>query len=619
MPATVVRRICRKAQILLSSVPGFTLCPWEWKRVFRRAAPVVSPVACPSCGLEHPAQALEERQYVCAGCGRYLAMPSPARIAMLADPRTFRELDRGLISVDPLQFIDRKSYRQRLVEARRQTGLREAVTTGVCRIGRRPVVLVVFDFEFLGGTMGSVVGEKVANAFEHAMRRRLPIVTVAASGGARMQEGMLSLMQMAKVAAAAARHDRAGLAFISILTDPTFGGVTASFASLGDVIIAEPGAQIGFVGPRVIEQTTGATLPPDSHRAETLLRAGMVDLIVPREQLRETVAYLIAHLSPAAGPRTRPDELPERRRGGDRPAWEEVQLARHAGRPTATDYITRMTAGFVQLHGDRQGGDDPAMIGGLAQLDGQTVMFVGHERGRTPDLQVAHHRGMAGPEGYRKALRLMVLAAKFRMPVVTLIDTPGADPSYESEHRGIAQALARNLAEMAVLPTPTVAVLIGEGGSGGALALGVADRVLMLEHAIYSVISPEGAAAILYRDAGKAELLSGALKITAHDLLRLGVIDAVVPEPDGGAHLDHAAAASTLRQYLIAILRDLRRLPQSKLLARRYAKYRHIGRTGVYWREIVRTEMQDALDALARRFPRGEGPWRRVKGDGSRV
>lgn len=564
-------------------------------------------------------QALEERSYVCAGCGRYLAMPSPARIAQLADPRTFRELDRGLISVDPLQFIDRKSYRQRLVEARRQTGLREAVTTGICRIGRRPVVLVVFDFEFLGGTMGSVVGEKVASAFEHAVRRRLPLVSVAASGGARMQEGMLSLMQMAKVSAAAARHDRAGLAFISILTDPTFGGVTASFASLGDVILAEPGAQIGFVGPRVIEQTTGATLPPDSHRAETLLRAGLVDLIVPRDNLRETVTYLITHLSPTAGPRARPDELPERLKDSGLPAWERVRLARHMGRPTMSDYVARMTTGFVELHGDREGGDDPAVIGGLGQLGGQTVVLVGQERGSTPELQAKHHHGMAGPEGYRKALRLMQLAAKFRMPVVTLIDTPGADPSYESEHRGIAQALAHNLAEMAVLPTPTVAVIIGEGGSGGALALGVADRVLMLEDAIYSVISPEGAAAILYRDAAQAESLSEALKITAHDLLRLGVIDVVVPEPPGGAHLDHAAAAASLRQYIIATLRELRRLPQSKLLGRRYAKYRHIGRTGIYWREIVRTEMQDALDALARRFPRGEGPWRRVKGDGTRV
>lgn len=226
---------------------------------------------------------------------------------------------------------------------------------------------------------------------------------------------------------------------------------------------------------------------------------------------------------------------------------------------------------------------------------------------------------MAGPEGYRKALRLMHLASKFHIPVITLIDTPGADPSYEAEHRGIAQSLARNIAAMAVLPTPIVSVIIGEGGSGGALALALGDRVLMLEHAIYSVISPEGAAAIIYRDVGKAETLSEALKITAHDLRRLGVIDAVVPEPAGGAHLDPAAAAATLENHIASTLRALRRLPIHKLLDRRYAKFRDIGRIGIYWREIVRTEMQDALDALARHFPRGEGPWRRIRKPGSKL
>lgn len=586
-----------------------------WSEMFRRAVPArraPAPVECPSCGLAHPVEALEERKYVCAECGRYLAMPSPARIAMLADRGSFRELDRNLISVDPLQFMDRRSYRERLVEARRQTGLREAVTTGVCRIEGRQVVLVVFDFEFLGGTMGSVVGEKIADAFEYATRRRIPLVSVAASGGARMQEGMLSLMQMAKVAAAAARHDREGLAFISILTDPTFGGVTASVASLGDVIIAEPGAQIGFVGPRVIEQTTGTPPPADSHRAEALLRAGLIDLVLPRSRLREIVAYLVGHLSIRKRIRVRGRFAPAPTSADVLPAWEQVRLARNPARPQTLDYVGAMTTRFVELHGDRQGGDDPAMVGGLAELDGETVMIVGHQRWRTPE-DAGPFQGMAGPEGYRKALRLMHLAAKFQIPVITLIDTRGASQTYESERGGIAQALARSLATMAALPTRTVAVIIGEGGSGGALALGVADRVLMLEHAIYSVISPEGAAAILYRDARQAEALSEALKLTAHDLKRLGVIDEIVPEPHGGTHLDHAGSAAVVKQHLLAALRDLHRHPVPRLLERRYDKYRDIGRVGVYWREVVRKEMQEALDALGRRLPRGEGPWRRVR------
>ncbi|HTD48466.1 MAG TPA: acetyl-CoA carboxylase carboxyl transferase subunit alpha [bacterium] len=586
--------------------------------MLRRARPLPDTAACPRCGLAHPAGALEQRLYICAGCGYYLAMPSPARIRALADPGTFREVDRRLISVDPLQFMDRRPYRERLVEARRQTGLREAVTTGYCRIGGRRVVLAVFDFGFLGGTMGSVVGEKVANAFEHASRRRVPMVSVAASGGARMQEGMLSLMQMAKVSAAAARHDGEGLAFISILTDPTFGGVTASFASLGDVIIAEPGAHIGFVGPRVIEQTTGTPPPPDSHRAETVLRAGMIDLIVPRDRLRETVAYLVGHLSGGKRAGGAPSKISSAPRPRALAAWEQVQLARLSARPQSRDYIDAMTARFVELHGDRQGGDDPAIVGGLAELDGETVVIVGHQRGHTPEEAEAASGGMAYPEGYRKALRLMTLGAKFQLPVVTLIDTRGANQSYEAEQRGIAQALARSLATMSCLPTPIVSVIIGEGGSGGALALGLADRVLMLEHAIYSVISPEGAAAILFRDANKAEELSESLKLTARDLLRLGVIDGIVPEPEGGAHLDPQRAAAVLQQHLRAALRDLHRVPRRRLLARRYAKYRHVGRVGVYWREIVRREMQDALDMLGRRLPRAEvlsRGWLRSRGE----
>jgi len=314
--------------------------------------------------------------------------------------------------------------------------------------------------------MGSVVGEKIANAFEEATKRQLPVVSVASSGGARVQEGMLSLMQMAKVAGAAALHGREHLAFVSILADPTFGGVTASLASLGDTIIAEPGAQIGFVGPRVIEQTTGTPPPKDSHRAETLLRAGLIDLIVPRQDLRSTVAYLVSHLERKRAGKIEGERLPVARRRDRLPAWQQVGLARHSGRPTASHYISRMNTRFLELHGDRWGGDDPAIIGGLAELDGQTVVMIAQERGGTPAEKEASHRGMAFPEGYRKAFRLMQLAAKFEIPVVTLIDCPNAQASYESEHRGIAHALASNLAGMSSLPVPIVSAIIGEGGAG---------------------------------------------------------------------------------------------------------------------------------------------------------
>ena len=554
---------------------------------------------CPGCGTVHARGALEENLYICPVCNHYMTMPSQARIALLADKGSFRELDRELVSVDPLGFADHKSYRVRLQDARRETGVREAVTTGFCRIGGHQAVLVVFDFAFLGGTMGSVVGEKIAHAFEEATQRRIPLVSVAASGGARVQEGMFSLMQMAKVAAAASVHDRNELAFISILTDPTFGGVTASFASLGDILIAEPGAQIGFVGPRVIEQTTGIAPPKDSHHADTLLKAGLIDLVIGRRDLTAITAYLIGHLkrNKAMGPGSK--DLPPPVKSKHISAWQKVNLARHSGRPTSKYYIAHMASRFLELHGDRWSGDDPAIIGGIAELSGETVIMIGQERGGTPEEKLASHDGKAYSEGYRKSLRLMRLASKFKIPVITLVDCPNAQASYESEHRGIAYALARNLSTMANLPTPIISAIIGEGGSGGAIALGVADRVLMLENAIYSVISPEGAAAILYRDAGKAETVSDVLKLTAQDLHSLGIIDTVVPESDGGAHLDPAAAAETLKGHLLAALAPLTELTMRQLLDSRYKKFRHIGQEGKHWQQQVRSGISDVFGLLA--------------------
>jgi acyl-CoA carboxylase subunit beta len=361
----------------------------------------------------------------------------------------------------------------------------------------------------------------------------------------------------------------------------------------------------------VIEQTTGVPPPKDSHHAETFLAAGLLDLIVPRRDLREVLSYLVTQLKRGQVQKSERKRGPLRKKLRRLAAWRQVGLARHAGRPTSRYYISRLATRFLELHGDRRGVDDPAIIGGLAEIEGETVMLVAQERGGTAAEKEACHHGMAYPEGYRKSLRLMHLAAKFGLSVVTLIDCPGAQANHHSEHRGIANALACNLAGMVTLPTRIVAVIIGEGGSGGALALGVADRVLMLEHAIYSVISPEGAAAILYRDAGRAEAVSEGLKLTAQALLGLGIIDAVVPEPDGGAQLDPEAMSLSLKEHLLGALRQIRHVPTRRLMANRYRKFRHIGRGGVFWRELVRGQVRDAAGVVAFLLSRGARAGRR--------
>jgi acetyl-CoA carboxylase carboxyl transferase subunit alpha len=259
------------------------------------------------------------------------------------------------------------------------------------------------------------------------------------------------------------------------------------------------------------------------------------------------------------------------------PAWERVQLARHPKRPHALDYIQRVFTDFSELHGDRTFSDDPAIVGGFAFFDGSPVMVIGQQKGRDTKAKLHRNFGMPKPEGYRKALRLMQLAAKFKRPIITLLDTPGAYPGIDAEERGQAEAIALNLREMARLRVPLISVVVGEGGSGGALGLGVANRVYMLENAIYSVISPESCAAIIWRDAAKAPLAAAALRLTAPDLIELGIVDGAIPEPDGGAHENPDAAAETVRDILRHALEELSQCSPEQLVRDRYDKFRRMG------------------------------------------
>jgi acetyl-CoA carboxylase carboxyl transferase subunit beta len=384
---------------------------------------------------------------------------------------------------------------------------------------------------------------------------------------------------MAKTATAVTQLREAGVPYISILTNPTTGGVFASFANLGDVIIAEPESLIGFAGPRVAEQAMGLKLPPGSHTAEFLLQHGMIDAIVDRRRLRRYLSTLLEIFAAASGEWRLDDQSTGQPRAAepDGDAWGTVQAARHPARPTSLAYLERMLESFVELHGDRQSGDDPAVITGLGILAGRAVAIVAQERGSPAD-PIDRHGGRAYPEGYRKARRLMVLAARLRLPLVSLIDTPGAYPGVEAEERGLASELAASMATMAELPVPIVAAVIGEGGSGGALALAIADRVLMQRGAIYSVISPEAAATILYRDPARAEELSARLKLTATDLHALTIIDRVVDEPAHGPGADPDAAALLLKRAIVSELGSIARTPADRLVNARIQRYRTIGR-----------------------------------------
>jgi len=288
--------------------------------------------------------------------------------------------------------------------------------------------------------------------------------------------------------------------------------------------------------------------------------------------VRESPEILIRCGEVNSEPKAEPGASPE-----PHPAWQRVLLARHPKRPHSSDYIERLFPGFSEIHGDRAFGDDPAIVAGFAEFEGRPLVVVAEQKGRDTKQKLYRNFGMPKPEGYRKALRVMQLASKFGRPVVTLLDTPGAYPGIDAEERGQAEAIARNLREMARLEVPVIAVCIGEGGSGGALALGVGNVVLMLENAVYSVISPESCAAIIYRDSAKAEQAAAALRLTAPDLLEFGLIDAIVPEPGGGAHENPEAAAESLRGYLRRYLDELGRLSPEQLVEQRYTKFRNMG------------------------------------------
>ena len=542
---------------------------------------------------------LAGNSWVCTKCGHHFRLTVWQRLESVATPGTFQEWDVDLPLSDALRFPE---YVDKLERDRKKTGMSEAIITGRACIDGVPVGLGLMDLAFLGGSMGWGVGEKIARLMERCIDERLPVVVFAASGGARMQESLISLMQMAKTSGAAARVSAAALPYITVLTDPTYGGVAASFAFLGDVIIAEPKAAMGFAGPRVIE-VTNTRMPPGVQTAEFQFKHGMLDMLVPRPQLKDALGKILRWVTDAPSDTPPPhetaashEEAPRDQEARGSPsapvsvmpisgdtsqvelsAWERVQLARHPDRPMALDYIDAMIEDFVELKGDRRFGDDPAMVAGIGKLDGLPVAVIGQHKGRTSAERLQRNFGSAKAEGYRKAMRVMRLAARLGRPILTLIDTKGADCLEEAEARGISEAIASSQRDMFSLPVPIVVVIIGEGGSGGAIAIGVGDAVLIQQNAYYSVIAPESCAAILWRSPERRAEAAEALRLTAADALELGVATGVIPEPPGGAHLDRQGAVRLLEHAVRDAFVSLSGVPADELMRRRYEHFRHVG------------------------------------------
>ncbi|MFJ4093253.1 carboxyl transferase domain-containing protein [Kitasatospora sp. NPDC089913] len=506
-------------------------------------------------------------------------------IGLLVDPGSFVSWD------DPVTTEPRDAeYRASLTRARERTGIDEAVVTGIGRIGGGQAALIASEFGFLGGSIGVATAERITRAVEQATAARLPLIALPVSGGTRMQEGSAAFLCMLRITAAVQAHRAAGLPYLTYLRNPTMGGVFASWGTLGHLVLAEPAARLGFLGPRVYEELRGVQLPPDVQRAETLAERGLVDAVVAPEELREVLRRSLSVLtrralpSPAVVPRfpgsatatasasaTASATAPAERPGAaaERPdAWEAVLRTRHPDRPGTRELLRRTTEELVLL--DAPGGRDGALVRALAVLDGQPAVVVGQQR-----RAGAQERPFTAAD-LRSVRRTARFAEQLGLPLVTVVDTAGAELSAQAELDGVAVEIAHCLTTLLSLRTPVLAVLLGQGSGGGALALLPADHVLAAGNAWLAPLPPEGASAIVHRDGSHAPELARAQGIGAHDLAAVGLVDTVIPELPDAAD-EPAAFCARLGHAVSTALATLTATPASDRLTARTIRHRRLG------------------------------------------
>jgi len=502
--------------------------------------------------------------FVCKTCGNTSYIPAKKRISIISDENTFKELNFNKIDISK-----KCNYEDKINKAKEKTNLDEAIVIGTCLIGGIKVVLGIMDSKFMMGTLSVSVGETITRAFEYATYNELPVILFCASGGARIQEGLFSLVQMAKVSATIKRHSDKGLLYISCLTNPTMGGVTASFGLYGDINIAEKDSQIGFAGKSIIENLYNKVLDNDFQSEKYNENNGMIDIIADRKDIRNILIDLLKIINNNNNvvkfekntknkPKTNDDLL------------EILKNVRDIDRFKGKDYLIDIFDKYIELKGDRINSNDTSILSGVGYIENNSFVFNIQNKGRTLNENKETNYGLTRPEGYRKVIRISKLAEKFNIPIINIIDSNGADPSIYSEENGQAIAIADCLYTFSDLKTIIISIVVGEGTSGGALALSVCDSIGMLEKSIYSVISPEAYLKIMHKEENVSSELLKSMRFTANDLYEDKIIDEIISENDD---LDYNV--NNIKKFILNKYEMLRKQDIQELVSNRYERIRN--------------------------------------------
>ena len=502
--------------------------------------------------------------FVCQTCGNNSYITARQRIIHISDENTFKEL-----SFNKIDISKKCNYEEKINKAKEKTSLEEAIIVGNCNIGGIKVVLGVMDSKFMMGTLSVSVGEIITETFEYATDKELPVILFCASGGARIQEGMYSLVQMAKVNAAIKKHSDKGLLYISCLTNPTMGGVTASFGLLGDINIAEKNSQIGFAGKSIIENLYNEKLDSDFQTEQYNEKNGMIDIIADRKDIRNILIDLLTMIKSDNKVIKIDDKYENESKTNDN-LIEILKNVRDLDRFKGKDYLISIFDKYIELKGDRINSNDNSILSGIGNINNKSFIFNIQNKGRTLKENKDTNYGLTRPEGYRKALRISKLAEKFNIPIINIIDSAGADPSIYSEENGQARAIADCLYTFSDLKTIIISIVVGEGSSGGALALSVCDSIGMLEKSIYTVISPEAYLKIMHKEEQVSNELLKSMRFTANDLFEDKIIDEVISENED---LDYNV--KNIKNFILNKYETLRKQDIQELIDNRYERIRN--------------------------------------------